>query len=144
MDVKIQEGFPNIEVIIKCPKQTDEIHRIEALLHGTDQKVSCKKDGVTHLIDKRDILYFEAVDRCCFLYTAENVYETSLKLYEIEEMFEAAGLIRIAKSVILNIAKIKSLCPDFGGRIEVTMENDYKLIVSRQYAKILKEKVGIK
>jgi len=54
------------------------------------------------------------------------------------------GFFRSSKSQILNIAKIETLCPDFGGRIEVTMENGYQLIVSRQYAKIFKKKVGLK
>ena len=144
MRIEIQEGFTDVEVIIKCPKSTEEIRKIESLLLGSVQKLSCTKNGVTHLIDKRDILYFESVDRCCFLYTVDNVYETSLKLYEIEEILTDMGFLRSSKSQIINIAKIESLCPDFGGRIEAIMENGYQLIVSRQYAKLLKEKVGLK
>jgi DNA-binding LytR/AlgR family response regulator len=144
LKIEIQEGFANIEVIIKCPENTEEIRKIESLLLGYTQRLSCTQNGATHLIDKRDILYFESVDKCCFLYTADNVYETSLKLYEIEEMFTNMGFLRSSKSQIINIAKIESLCPDFGGRIEAIMENGYQLIVSRQYAKLLKEKVGIK
>jgi DNA-binding LytR/AlgR family response regulator len=144
LKIEIQEGFESIEVIIKCPQNTEEIRRIESLLHGFSQKLSCTKNGLTHLIDKRDILYFETVEKNCFLYTSDGVYETSLKLYEIEEALTDVGYFRSSKSQILNIAKIESICPDFGGRIEVIMENGYKLIVSRQYAKNLKEKVGIK
>ena len=143
MEIKIQEGFSNVEVIIKCPEITDEIRKIESLLHGHAQRLSCGKGGVTHLINKRDILYFESVDKRCFLYTADDVYETSLKLYQIEEMLADVGFMRIAKSQIMNIAKIKSLCPDFGGRIEVIMDNGERLIVSRQYAKLLKERLGL-
>jgi DNA-binding LytR/AlgR family response regulator len=142
--VEIQEGFPNVEVIIKCPQDTEEIRRIEALLLGYKQQLSCKKDGIMHLIDKRDVIYFESVDRCCFLYTVDNVFETAMKLYEIEGIFSGMGFIRSSKSQIINIAKIKSLCPDFGGRIEAIMENGYQIIVSRQYAKQLKERMGIK
>ena len=144
MKIEIQEGFDSVQVIIKCPKANDEIHKIKTLLHGFDKKLTCTKDGVMKLIDKRDVLYFESVDKNCFLYTSDNVFETSLKLYEIEEMLADAGFFRSSKSQILNIAKIESLCPDFGGRIEAVMENGYQLIVSRQYAKILKEKVGLK
>jgi DNA-binding LytR/AlgR family response regulator len=84
------------------------------------------------------------VDKRCFLYTADDVFETSLKLYEIEEVLADMGFFRNSKSQILNIAKIESLCPELGGRIEAIMENGYQLIVSRQYAKIFKEKVGLK
>ena len=143
LKIEIQEGFDGIEVIIKCPKVTDKVRKIESLLHGYEQRLSCGKNGATHLVDKQDILYFESVDKRCFVYTAEDVYETSLKLYEIEEMLSEAGFLRSAKSQILNILKIKSLCPDFGGRIEVIMNNGERLIVSRQYAKLLKERLGL-
>ena len=96
------------------------------------------------MIDTGDILYFESVDKSSFLYTESDVYELSLRLYEIEEILSDAGFIRSAKSQILNTHKIASLCPDFGGRIEVTMMGGERLIVSRQYAKLLKERLGIK
>ena len=143
LKIEIKEGFDDVEVIIKCPEITEDIRKMESLLHGYGQRISCSKDGATYLIDEQDVLYFESVDKRCFVYTAEDVYQTSLRLYEIEEMLLDAGFLRSAKSQILNIAKIKSLCPDFGGRIEVIMDNGEKLIVSRQYAKILKGRLGI-
>ena len=144
MEIEIQEGFDRIKVIIECPQKTEDICRIEKSLCGFDQKLSCTKNDMTYLIDKQDILYFESVDKHCFLYTKNDFYETPLKLYEVEEMLAEMGFIRITKSQVLNIAKIESLCPDFGGRIEVVMENDYRLLVSRQYAKTLKKRIGLK
>jgi DNA-binding LytR/AlgR family response regulator len=144
LKIEIHEGFENLEIVIKCTKADEEIHRIESLLHGLDKKLTCTKNGVMKLIDKRDVFYFESVDKRCFVYTLDDVFETSLKLYEIEEVLADMGFFRNSKSQILNITKIESLCPEFGGRIEAIMENGYQLIVSRQYAKILKEKVGLK
>ena len=131
-------------MIIKCPAVTEEVRKIIYLLHGDGDRLTGIKDGKTALIDKRDVLYFESVEKRCFIYTAADVYETGLRLYEIEERLNDEGFFRNAKSQILNIAKIKSLCPDFGGRLEVSMENGEKLIVSRQYAKLLKERLGLK
>jgi len=144
LKIQIQEGFPDLEVIIKCPKDTEEIRKIETLLHGYKQRITCNKNGIVHLIDKYEIFYFESMERNCFLYTVDNVYETSMKLYEIEEILAEKGFLRSSKSQIINIAKIESLCPEFGGRIEAIMENGYQIIVSRQYAKQLKERMGIK
>ena len=143
MKVEIQEGFADIEVIIKCPEVTDEVRRLESLLQVCEQRVSCVKNGVTHLIDKQHVLYFESVDKRCFIYTTDDVFETYLKLYEIEELLTGSGFFRSAKSQVVNITKIASLCPEFGGRIEVMMENGEKLVVSRQYAKQLKERLGL-
>jgi len=145
MKVKIQEGFFETEVLIKCVEITEEIRRMESLLlHGFEQRLPGIKDGATHLIDKQDIFYFESVDKRSFLYTANDVYEISLKLYEIENILTDFGFFRNSKSQVLNIAKIESLHPDFGGRMEVMMKNGEQAIVSRQYARILKERLGLK
>ena len=142
--IKIREGFPDIEIIINCPQVSDEVHKIKAILRSYDKKLSGERDGQTYMIERRDVLYFESVDKRCFIYTADDTYETSLKLYEIEEYMSEMGFFRSSKSQIINLLKITSLCPDFGGRIEVVMGNGEKLIVSRQYAKLLKERLGLK
>ena len=144
MKIEIVEGFSKVEVTIKCPKATEDIRKLESLLHSYEKKLSCTKYGTTYLIDIKDVLYFESVDKQSFLYTESEVYELPLKLYEIVEVLSDSGFIRSGKSQVLNTHKIASLCPDFGGRIEVTMKGGEKLIVSRQYAKSLKERLGIR
>ena len=144
MKIEILEGSENVEVIIKCPKITEDIRKLEALLYSQSKKLFCTKDGTTHLIDTNDVLYFESVDKQSFLYTESDVYELPQKLYEIEEMLSDAGFIRSSKSQILSIHKISALCPDFGGRIEATMASGEKLIISRQYAPLLKERLGLR
>ena len=50
---------------------------------------------------------------------------------------------RISKSTVINLNRIKSIRPDFGGKILATMENGEKVSVSRQYANEFKTKLGI-
>ena len=45
------------------------------------------------------------------------------------------------RSCIVNFCRIRSIRPEFGGRMLLTMENGEKLYVSRQYAVELKEKL---
>jgi len=144
MKVKIVEGYNNIEIIIKCPAITNEIRKLEAHINSFTTEVPCIKNGETFLVDISDVLYFESVDKRTFLYTVTDVYDLSLKLYEIEEMLKNAGFVRTAKSQIINTYKITSLRPDFGSRLEVTMLSGEKLIVSRQYSPLLKERLGLK
>jgi DNA-binding LytR/AlgR family response regulator len=142
--VEIIEGHNEVEIIIKCPQATDDINRMVSVLQGFDNKLSGTKDGNIHLIDVKDVFYFESVDKRCFIYTDKDVYETLLKLYEIEGQFTDKGFIRTSKSQILNLFQIETLCPDFGGRIEVSLKNGEKLMVSRQYSKLFKERLGLK
>ena len=57
--------------------------------------------------------------------------------------YSSADYIRISKSSIANLGKIKSIRPDFGGKILATMENNEKIYISRQYVPLLKKKLGI-
>ena len=50
---------------------------------------------------------------------------------------------KITKSMILNLDKIRHLSPAFGGRFEALLENEEKVIISRQYVPVLKERLGL-
>ena len=43
----------------------------------------------------------------------------------------------------MNLNKIRRLAPAFGGRYEALLENGEKVIISRQYVGMLKEKLGV-
>ncbi|MCL2882418.1 MAG: LytTR family transcriptional regulator DNA-binding domain-containing protein [Coriobacteriia bacterium] len=144
MKIEIHEGFPETEVIINCQCNNESIQKIAALLQGTDEKLSGLKDGALHVIDPRDVFYFDTVDKRYFIYTEHDVYETHLKLYEIERLLPDALFFRSSKSQVINIAKIASLWPDIAGRFEVVMKNEERVIVSRRYARALKERLGLK
>jgi len=89
------------------------------------------------------VYYFEAVDGKVFLYAEKEVYETSLRLYEIESRFEETDFFRASKSVVANLSKISSVQAVFNGRFEARMKNGEKIIISRQYVPVLKKKLGI-
>ena len=89
------------------------------------------------------ILYIDTVDKKTFFYTSKEVYETPLRLYELEEQLISSDFFRASKSTIINFNQIQSLRPDFGGRMLVQMNNGENLNVSRQYVSTIKEKLGL-
>jgi len=145
MKIVINEnsGTPETEIVINCRHADEQILRICAGLRMFDKKVTGLLNEQTFLLNAADILYIETVDRKTFLYTAGQVYETPLKLYELEERLAGEDFIRATKSCVLNFGKIKSLRGDFGGRMLCTLENGETVTVSRQYAAVIKQKLGI-
>ena len=131
------------EIIIRC-KQMDEhlLKLVYAIKAGSEKLTATRGTDIVQVAPK-DIFYFEAVDNKVFLYLEKEVYETKLKLYELEERFVGTDFLRVSKSVIMNLSKVKSLSPAFNGRFEATMKNGEKVIVSRQYVPVLKEKLGL-
>lgn len=124
-------------------KQVNSLVDYISHLNDMGENVFANADDSLYQINIHDILYMESVDRRTFGYTADKTYELSCKLYEIEELYRSLGFIRISKSCIVNLHKIHALKPDYGGKILVTMENREKLYISRQYAPVIKEKLGI-
>ncbi len=150
MKITIVDPLPNEEeeIIIKCaslsPKVMELITELKREEGGTGiQKLHVYLDGEIHLIEPADVFYFEYVDQKVFAYCKSKVYEIRSKLYEIEEMFPKKDFIRVSKACILNLNKINSLSPTFGGRFEAHLKNGEKVIISRQYVNHLKEALGL-
>ncbi len=147
MEIKLIENksLKSSLITIECKEADEKILDIIHLIKSTDAKgkrIVGIKDSDTYCIEPEDVFYFESVDRKTFCYTEKSVYETELKLYELEG-FAKADFMRISKSCVVNLNRIKSIRPDFGGKILATMQNGEKVYVSRQYANELKIKLGI-
>jgi DNA-binding LytR/AlgR family response regulator len=145
MKIIIEECNPGEEdqVIIRCKKLDDNILKLISELKQGQKKLTGIKDGNIVMIDPSNVYYFEGVDNKVFLYCKQNVYETKLKLYEIEEEYKNTDFFRASKSVILNVAKIKSISPAYSGRFEAQLFNDEVVVISRQYVPELKKKLGM-
>ncbi len=145
MKIIIEECNPDEEdqVIIRCKKLDDNILKLIAELKQGQKKLTGIKDGNIVMIDPAHVYYFEGVDNKVFLYCKQNVYETKLKLYEIEEEYKNTDFFRASKSVILNASKIKSISPAYSGRFEAQLFNGEVVVISRQYVPELKKKLGM-
>jgi len=142
ININIDSRHEETEVTINCAHMSDELERVIASLRALDFKLTGIKNNQTYLLDAAEILYIDTTDKKTFLYTEADVYETSLKLYELEQQLSSSDFFRAGKSCVINFNKIKSLRSDIDGRFIVTMENGEKLIVSRQYASFVKNKLG--
>jgi len=136
-------GTDETEIIINCRLADEQILRVCAGLRMLEKKVTGLLNGQTFILSAADILYAETVDRKTFLCTAGQVYDTPLKLYELEERLAGEDFIRASKSCVLNFSKVKSLRGEFGGRILCALENGETIVVSRQYAAVIKQKLDL-
>jgi DNA-binding LytR/AlgR family response regulator len=146
MKITVDESqlYEEPEVILKCRELDMPLRRIIAAIRLANGKLLGKQDTVSHVIDAEEVFYFESVDNKVFIYTEKQVFETSLRLYEIESRFEDTDFFRASKSIVANLSKIASFQAVFNGRFEAVMQNGEKIIISRQYVPIIKQKLGIK
>ena len=145
MKVTINENtsLDETEVIINCNHVDEQILKIIASLKSFDQTIIGLKDGQSFLLNPLGILYIESVDKRVFIYTEQEVYETPLRLYELEERLHGDGFFRASKSTLINLSGVRSLRPDFGSRLLLTMNNGERLTVSRQFSGAVKNRLGL-
>lgn len=144
IQVDIDEKYEDVSIKIESPKLNPEIERILSMIRMLDMQITARKGNETHLLDVSALLYIEAVDRAAFLYTGDDVYESNLKLYELEQQLCDRGFLRVSKSTLIHMKKIKSLKADLNRKIKVTMINGEQIMVSRMYAEELRKRLGIK
>ncbi|HBA03137.1 LytTR family DNA-binding domain-containing protein [Clostridium thiosulfatireducens] len=137
------EDIEDVEIVINCKTIDENVTRIISKLKALEEKITGNKDGKIFILDTNEIFYFESVDKKTFIYMDKEVFQTHLRLYELEERLKNTDFFRASKSTIINLRKVKNIVPMFGGRIEILLDNDEKLVVSRQYVPILKNKLDL-
>ena len=144
ISIHVEETVEDTEITICCGRLTPEIEKILATLRMMDKKLMVTRGEETYILDVSRVVYIESVDRKTFVYTEKEVYESGLKLYELEHQLEEYGFFRASKSCVAALKYIKSLKADINRKIKVTLENGEQIMVSRQYAEELRKKLGVK
>lgn len=145
MKITIEEQKPGLEdeIIIRCQEMNEEILRLISGLKAGSQKIAATQGEKIYMIVPKEVYYFEAVDNRVFLYCDKEVYETKSRLYELEKAYGNQDFFRASKSVLLNIRMIRHLETALNGRLEATLKNGEKIIISRRCVPELKNKLGL-
>ena len=141
--IQTDDSVQETTLSITCREVTPELERLIEALRLSDKKLSVRVNGEIRLIDLKSILYVETVERNSFIYTEGGVFESQLRLYELEAMLAEHNFIRVNKSTLVNLNMIESLKSDIDRRIRVTLKDGYQLIISRAYAEDFKAKLGV-
>lgn len=129
----------DIFVEIHCSVIDSDIEKLNTYISNYDKRIKANDESETLYVELGDILYFESVDNKTFIYTADRILTTSMKLYEIEEKLGEKDFFRCSKSVIVNIGKIKRLKPDLTRNIFATLVNEETIVISRRYVSAFKK-----
>ena len=111
------------QVVIECVEITPEIKDI----HSYVLAKGCELSGLS-------------ADQRLERFPLQDVYyEIKMRLYEAEQLYEAYHFVRCSKSVVLNLMMLESISPALNGRFFAHMKNGEKLMISRQYARKMKQ-----
>lgn len=137
------EEIKETEITIKTKLLDDELSEVIACLSLIGNTVAGIKDSAVTFVPLREILYFESVDNKTFFYTIGEVYEIRSRLYEICERLSDTYFVRISKSTVANLKKLRSIKRAKNARLEAELINGEKLLFSRQYVNEIKNKLEV-
>jgi len=144
MKIVIYEPEKNEEekISMRVYSMSEKMLRAIEILKGPED-LNVYIDNKNFKLAISEVFYVESVDFKTFVCVESTVYQSRLKLYQIEETLVKGNFLRISRQVIVNLNKIRNVSSAGGGRIEIKLINNEKLIVSRQYASALKKRFGL-
>jgi two-component system LytT family response regulator len=126
---------------VKEAAQVSEENPIVPVSSGIAGKISAFENDKTVLVDTSDI-YFAYVDtNYAFIKKYDIKLITKYTLSRIEEKLMGENFMRISRSHLVNVSKIKEISPFFNGRCTITLtdKESTKIQVSRRQSSELKK-----
>lgn len=125
------------------------VTRIDEMLNRSKiivHKLPVDKNGKIALISYQDIIYAVAQGGRVTVVTASDAYEYNGTLTEMQERLKGSTLMRVHKSYIVNMDKVKEVIPWFKGTFWLKMDDksNSEIPVSKTQIKLLKEILGLK
>lgn len=127
------------EVVIRYREMNADVRGLVDFLEGQDMKLAGRDDSGLKLLPPEEIYYFEYVDEKVFAYTRSRLYQVDQTLGELEQLLGTRSFFRCSKSLIVNVQKIRLLNSMMGSRIDVQLDNDEHIVISRHYAGAFRE-----
>lgn len=127
------------EVIVRYREMNEQIETIATIVEGNRQRINGSAEGRNFLLLPENIYYFESVDGATYAYLEDMVCKVNESLEQLAIHYENRGMFRCSKSMVLNIYKIEHLKSEPGNRIRATMENGEQVMISRRYARLLRQ-----
>lgn len=127
------------EVTIAYCEMTESVKRVSDFVRYVDQTILGRKDNEEYAIPVSDIYYVESVDKKTFVYCETEVFQSNSKLYELENSLPRENFVRVSKSTILNVEKLKGIKTLVNSKLEAMLLNGERVCVTRKYLKVIRE-----
>ncbi|WP_102399359.1 LytTR family DNA-binding domain-containing protein [Haloimpatiens massiliensis] len=140
VDIQVDSKYEETKVVIYTSEITDEIQEvINSLKKAGKKHILGTKGEKIYILNPQEISFFYSERGKVFAQTDNLYYEVKEKLYELEERLKGTSFVRISKSSIANVNKIKNLEMFFNGSMCVNFISGKQEYISRRYMKNVKE-----
>lgn len=104
--------------------------------------IAVKKGSDIALLELGEIYMFRVEDKQVNVYTQNNSYVIKKALYQVEDSLNG-DFVRISKTTIVNLKKIKRVAPSLKGMMFIELKNGLKDNISRKYLPDFKQALDL-
>jgi two-component system LytT family response regulator len=139
--MKILEKKESTDLPVKEEDLSRELKAVVPVSSGVSGKISAFENDKTVLIDTDEIFFAYVDTNYVFIKKFHSKLITKYTLSRLEEKLSGENFMRISRSHLVNVSKIKEISPFFNGRCTITLtdKDATKLQVSRRQSSELKK-----
>jgi two-component system LytT family response regulator len=136
---RFRDAIRHAKERLQSRHQEDGRSQIGALLerinsrHAYLDRLIIRADGRITFLNTREIDWVEADDKYVHLHTGKGARMVRQTLTAMEAQLDPAKFVRIHRSAMVNIERIKELQPLFNGEYSLLLDDKTKLTLSRKY-----------
>jgi two-component system LytT family response regulator len=110
--------------------------------HGKPERLIVRSGGRIIFLRVEEIDWIEAADNYVCLHVGRESHLTRGTMASIEGRLDARKFLRIHRSTIVNLDRVRELAPLFHGDYAVRLRDGTELVLSRNYREKLQEPLG--
>lgn len=141
VELKLSAEIKEPYAVIYSDELTDQLQNTISYLQNQEQIITAFEEENIVIINPQEIDMIVSTGRTVTLYCGEKEYLSRKCLYEFEEMLRN-NFMRISKTTIINLNKLKHVEPSFNGML-VVLKSGHKDYISRKYLPIFKKYLGL-
>lgn len=142
--LQIQEKYKELEIYVCYHERNAQVERTASQIAELLQESVQVTDGSTvRFLPVGEIIRCYAERQKVLVQTAEGSFSAQQKLYELEALLPEYQFVRISRSEIVNLRRIRRLDMDLAGTIKVILSDGTQTWTSRRCIPKLKQALGL-
>lgn len=133
--------IPETEITIRYARMDSRLEQLAGHIRQFGFSLTGYQEDKEFQLPLEQIYFMDSADGKTFLYTEKEVYYCRKTLASLESRLSRTSFTRISKNCLVNTSFLQSVQPLYNHRLEATLQNGEKLVISRNYIEPLKEKL---
>ena len=129
------------EITIRCARMDSRLEQLAGHIRQFGFSLTGYQEDKEFQLPLEKIFFMDSADGRTYLYLEKEVYYCRETLASLEARLSRTSFTRISKSCLVNTSFLQSVRPLYNHRLEATLQNGEKLVITRNYIEPLKEKL---